>query len=361
MDMSWGGVILSGGQGSRMGYADKSSLIHGEKTFLDIIGNELHSLGVPCYLSRAAYKSGEPVQGFTVVEDTVRGKDGEWIGPMGGIWSCLEQTAEPFLFFVSCDMPLFRGRMAECLLKYWKPGVDAVLWRTRDGRLQPMCALYSRTCLRELRTRIHSQNYRMMDFLEHVNCVEAKTAKEHIPDTWFLNVNTPEIYKELGKKRLPVLAVSGRKDAGKTWLLEKLVGVLSGAGVRTAVIKHDGHEFEADVPDTDSFRMKKAGAYGTVVYSDSRFSLVKDQPGMEAEDFFAFFPEADLILLEGQKYSSFPKIEVLRAAVSSEPVCDPRTVLAYVSDVPLKQGKVFPFDSIDEISEVIIRWMDGKC
>ena len=61
MDMSWGGVILSGGQGSRMGYADKSSLIHGEKTFLDIIGNELHSLGVPCYLSRAAYKSGEPV------------------------------------------------------------------------------------------------------------------------------------------------------------------------------------------------------------------------------------------------------------------------------------------------------------
>ena len=72
-------------------------------------------------------------------------------------------------------------------------------------------------------------------------------------------------------------------------------------------------------------------------------------------------PEADLILLEGQKYSSFPKIEVLRAAVSSEPVCDPRTVLAYVSDVPLKQGKVFPFDSIDEISEVIIRWMDGKC
>ena len=257
MDMSWGGVILSGGQGSRMGYADKSSLIHGEKTFLDIIGNELHSLGVPCYLSRAAYKSGEPVQGFTVVEDTVRGKDGEWIGPMGGIWSCLEQTAEPFLFFVSCDMPLFRGRMAECLLKYWKPGVDAVLWRTRDGRLQPMCALYSRTCLRELRTRIHSQNYRMMDFLEHVNCVEAKTAKEHIPDTWFLNVNTPEIYKELGKKRLPVLAVSGRKDAGKTWLLEKLVGVLSGAGVRTAVIKHDGHEFEADVPDTDSFRMKK--------------------------------------------------------------------------------------------------------
>ncbi len=119
--MSWGGVILSGGQGSRMGYADKSSLIHGEKTFLDIIGNELHSLGVPCYLSRLLIKAENRCKVLLWWRIRSGERMGNGLGPMGGIWSCLEQTAEPFLFFVSCDMPLFRGRMAECLLKYWKP------------------------------------------------------------------------------------------------------------------------------------------------------------------------------------------------------------------------------------------------
>ncbi|MDY3236168.1 MAG: molybdopterin-guanine dinucleotide biosynthesis protein MobB, partial [Eubacteriales bacterium] len=95
--------------------------------------------------------------------------------------------------------------------------------------------------------------------LGHLNCVVVETSGEHIPDQWFLNVNTPEVYGRLDQAAQPVLAVSGSKNTGKTWLLEHLVSILAGAGVRAAVIKHDGHEFEADVPGTDSHRMKKAG------------------------------------------------------------------------------------------------------
>ena len=91
-----------------------------------------------------------------------------------------------------------------------------------------------------------------------------------------------------------------------------LVGELDRVGIRSAVIKHDGHEFEADVPGTDSRRIKEAGAYGTVVYSGTKFSMTKEQPSMKAEDFFGFFPEADIIFLEGQKDSDYPKLEVLR-------------------------------------------------
>lgn len=337
MNQTWGTVILSGGSGRRMGYTDKSGLICEGKTFLEVIGEQLTALGHPCYLSRAAYKGGNHEKGFTVIEDAVQGGNGEWIGPMGGIWSCFQRTSEDCLFFVSCDMPLFRDVMVKRLLAHRKPGVDAVLWRTRDGRIQPMCALYSRTCTDSLKQCIDTHNYRMMGFLEHLNYVIIEASAEHIPDSWFLNVNTPEVYRRLMGRKQPVLAVSGRKNTGKTWLLEMLVEQLSAAGIRAAVIKHDGHEFEADVPGTDSYRMKKAGAIGTVVYSSSQFSLVKDRPGLEAEDFLKCFPEADVILLEGQKYSSYPKIEVLRHVVSSEPVCCPETVLAYVSDGPVVQ------------------------
>ena len=42
-----------------------------------------------------------------------------------------------------------------------------------------------------------------------------------------------------------------------------------------AVIKHDGHDFTPDVPGTDSHRMKAAGAFGTVVYSERGFAWSK--------------------------------------------------------------------------------------
>lgn len=52
-----------------------------------------------------------------------------------------------------------------------------------------------------------------------------------------------------------------------------------------------------------------------MVYSDKRYLAVKEEPGLCAADFLNLFPEADLILLEGQKYSAYPKLELLRRDV----------------------------------------------
>ena len=196
------------------------------------------------------------------------------------------------------------------------------------------------------------------------------------PGPLVLNVNDRDDYGRLERTACPVLAVSGSKNTGKTTLLERLVSALASRGIRAAVIKHDGHEFEADVPGTDSFRMKQAGAYGTVVYSGSKFSMVKEQPGLQADAFFSFFPEADLILLEGQKHSDYPKIEVLRQEVSRKPVCDRSTVLAYVTDggwepdmgesasrteTPehSKVPETIASNNLDAILEVIIHLLDS--
>ncbi len=257
----------------------------------------------------------------------------------GGIWSCFQQTDCELLFFVSCDMPLFHGEMAKRLLEQWTPDLDALIWRTGDGRLQPLCGLYSRSCLPAIEEGITERNYRLRGFLDRVNCRVLDTRAEMMPDFWFFNVNSPAAAEALKAWSPPVLAVSGVKNTGKTTVLEGLVKQLTGKGLRVAVVKHDGHEFEADVPGTDSRRMKEAGAYGTVVYSGSKFLMVKEQAGLEAEDFFHLFPEADLILLEGQKDSSYPKIEVVRQCVDSRPYCDPSTVKAYVTDVEGFSGR----------------------
>ena len=70
-----------------------------------------------------------------------------------------------------------------------------------------------------------------------------------------------------------VAAISGIKNSGKTTFLEHLVPVLRARGLRVAVIKHDGHDFTPDVPGTDSFRMRQAGADGVAVYSGHQWML----------------------------------------------------------------------------------------
>ena len=102
-------------------------------------------------------------------------------------------------------------------------------------------------------------------------------------------------------------AATMKKNSGKTTLVTKLIPLLAQRGCLVATVKHDGHDFEPDVPGTDSFRHRKAGAYGTAVFSDHRFLVTKECEGITEQELFLHFPEADIILVEGLKHSSYPK------------------------------------------------------
>ncbi len=130
-----------------------------------------------------------------------------------------------------------------------------------------------------------------------------------------------------------ILAVSGVKNSGKTTLITKLIPILKEAGLKVATIKHDGHDFEADVPGTDSYLHMQAGAFGTAVFSGTKYMVVKKQEQTSEQELAELFPEADLILLEGFKYSAYPKIELVRGGNSNEPVCAPEHVIAIVTDL----------------------------
>lgn len=153
------------------------------------------------------------------------------------------------------------------------------------------------------------------------------------------------------------IAVCGVKNAGKTTLLVKLVQYLTDRGFRIAVIKHDGHDFTCDMPGTDSWRFAHAGAYGTAVYSGSRMFVHRQGTGETAEDLIRQFPEADLILLEGGKDSSLPKIEVIRREISEKPVSNPERRFLLVTDWP--EGTfaepALPFEDIERIADCFLR------
>lgn len=160
------------------------------------------------------------------------------------------------------------------------------------------------------------------------------------------------------KKSEPaVLAVSGVKNSGKTRLIEALLPLLAARGIKTAVVKHDGHSFTPDTPGTDSFRFFAAGAVGTVIFDGEKFSLTR-RTQVNEDELIAMFPEADLVLLEGFKDSAQPKLELVRAGVCEETVCDPAACIAYVSALPLETEKpVFGPDEFQMIADFVAAYV----
>ena len=155
----------------------------------------------------------------------------------------------------------------------------------------------------------------------------------------------------------PVVAVSGVKNSGKTTLLCGLIPLLKNKGLRLAVIKHDGHDYRPDPPGTDSFRLREAGADQVAVYSPRRFSLAVDWPGATVENLLTHFEAVDLVLLEGGKASAWPKIEVVRGAVSRAAMSRPETLWAVVTDLDLAGlgVPVVGLDDYEELAAIILR------
>lgn len=156
-----------------------------------------------------------------------------------------------------------------------------------------------------------------------------------------------------------VVAVSGVKNSGKTALIEAMLPHLTAAGLRAAVIKHDGHSFLPDPADTDTGRFMAAGAWGTAIFDGEKYKVVRREVVDEAA-LIAQFPEADLILLEGFKYTPWPKLEVVRGEISQAPVSDPATLLALVTDLELSLPGIptLPLGDAAKAAGVLIRYRE---
>jgi molybdopterin-guanine dinucleotide biosynthesis protein B len=131
--------------------------------------------------------------------------------------------------------------------------------------------------------------------------------------------------------------------------------ILKRRGVRTAVVKHDGHDFVPDVPGTDSFRLREAGACGTAVYSAQRYMLTAERSSPALKEIIAAFRDAGLILLEGGKQMPIPKIEVVRAAVSRSTACPLDSLAGICTDTDIRHPEhTLAIDDYEGVAELLL-------
>ncbi len=134
-----------------------------------------------------------------------------------------------------------------------------------------------------------------------------------------------------------VIGFAGWSGAGKTTLLRRLIPALTATGLRVSTLKHAHHDFDIDKPGKDSWEHRQAGATEVLIGSAKRWALMHELRGTAEPDLvelLSHFSPVDLILIEGFKRGSHPKIEVHRGA-NGKPFlhADDPSIVALASDV----------------------------
>lgn len=138
---------------------------------------------------------------------------------------------------------------------------------------------------------------------------------------------------------IPIVSIVGRSNSGKTTLIEKLIAELVRRGYKVATIKHDVHGFEIDQEGKDSWRHKKAGAHTVIISSPQKLALIRDvdHDAELTELREKYIRDVDIILSEGFKRNSQPKIEVFRQELNQDLLCQKEDNLIAIASNKLLQ------------------------
>jgi molybdopterin-guanine dinucleotide biosynthesis protein B len=150
---------------------------------------------------------------------------------------------------------------------------------------------------------------------------------------------------------IPIVSIVGKSESGKTTLLEKVVKELTSRGYRIATIKHDAHSFEIDHKGKDSWRHKQAGAAITVISSPAKLALVTDSDHdlTISEIREIYMRGVDLIVTEGYKRETHPKIEVFRQEMHRELLCVDDENLIAIAGAPTNPPQNVPVFDLDHV------------
>lgn len=391
------GLILAGGRSTRMGGKHKGDLRYEDQTFLERIIGEFASCAERIWISYGT-EMRRDYPGCVSICDEYPG-----CGPMGGIHAGLKRCRSDYMMVAACDMPFVKMELYHLLenelekAQQESEAVYAGAVPVADGRVHPLAAVYKKELAGCLKEQIERKEYRIRSIFDRQNILYVDVSHRADIKRMLSNVNTAAEYEEIlnpasedvavkvsdgkeksltakvsgekeksfnadikGENSRPlkqkIVAVCGIKNSGKTTLLEKLVEGLAKRGMKVAVIKHDGHDFACDIPGTDSCRLSEAGAYGTAVFSEFRSFVHKKGTNERAKDLIQYFPEADIIFVEGMKDSRYPKIEVIREGVSVHPASNQegRFLIVTDRDPGEYQEQTAGFGEIDRIIGMVL-------
>jgi molybdopterin-guanine dinucleotide biosynthesis protein MobB len=119
----------------------------------------------------------------------------------------------------------------------------------------------------------------------------------------------------------------------KAALVQQLVEHLRGLGRTVSTIKRVSDEVDLDRPGKDTYLQRLAGAHEVVLANSFRSAILEEyaqaQSEPDVEALLSRLKPADIVLLEGFRLCSYPKLEVIGRSEDRRPLChDDNSVIA---------------------------------
>lgn len=184
------GVVLCGGRSVRMG-RDKSLLELGGRTLLEraiaVLDGIAPEVLLACGPAERYADLGRPL----VVDAFPDG------GPLAGLEAGLRRAKTEWIAALACDMPRAEPSIfGELLARAERDGLDVCFLRTDRG-VEPLCAVYRRTCLEPMRAALEAGERKVVSFLRFEP--RSNAGEVELEPGLALNLNTPaEFQAEIG-------------------------------------------------------------------------------------------------------------------------------------------------------------------
>lgn len=366
-------ALLAGGMSTRMG-EDKAFASFSGGTLLEWMRDRTAHLFPQVFVvTKDAFRFHD--LGLPVVNDAIA--EG---GSAVGVYTAVLASPTERVICMACDMPFVPARLLRELAEK-SEGYDVFV--PKHGQyMQPLCAVYSKRTLDAYRKFILSGGRRIFDIYPDLNTgfLDVGDGRFGDPDKIFANVNTPqeleaarqavidgpegclaalrpEIRAFMNDSPLPVVSFIGKKKSGKTTVVMGVLGELLRRGYRVAVIKHDTHGFDVDVPGTDSYKIREAGAAVVGISSPDKYVWIagtEDERPL-GELVRQIREPIDLVITEGFKKQNAPKIEVSRRGRSTTLVSTADELVAIASDQSFSDYPVpqFALDDFNGLADLI--------
>jgi molybdenum cofactor guanylyltransferase len=179
------GLILAGGQASRMGRVDKGlQPFHGTTMVEHVLGRLRPQVG-PVLINANRNLDTYAAFGVPVWPDDLPG----YAGPLAGFLTGLVHCQTPYLLTVPCDSPLLPLSLAHHLAHgLMAQQADAAMATTGDGQLQPVFCLMRRDVANSLRSFMQSGGRKIDAWTSTINTALVTFDDEAA----FANVNTAQ-------------------------------------------------------------------------------------------------------------------------------------------------------------------------
>ena len=186
------GVILAGGQSTRMGGGDKGLLALGDKPILQHVVDRLQEQATPIALNANGDPNRFAAYDLTVIQDSIDGFAGPLAGVLAGLdWAATHNATH--IVTAAADTPFFPHDLVETLtLAAETQGKPIALAKTDNGR-HPTFGLWPVALRDDLRTALKDGVRKVVQWTDSHG-----TAMAHFHDTRFdpfFNVNTPDDLK----------------------------------------------------------------------------------------------------------------------------------------------------------------------